>query len=80
MPTDSKTGFADRLRFLMKRRNITPEQLAGGLAVPNMRVEKYLESKSYPDLATFKTICIILNTSSDYLLGMGKPPADILWV
>ena len=62
--------FGQRLKSVRKSKRMTQMDLSKRLVVSKGTVSAYEQGLSYPSLETFVKICDILDTSSDYLLGI----------
>ncbi|GAB6091844.1 helix-turn-helix domain-containing protein [Furfurilactobacillus curtus] len=67
MPIDY---FGERMKAVRKSKRLTQLDLAKRLNVSKGTVSSYEQGLSYPTLETFVKLCTILDTSSDYLLGI----------
>lgn len=61
--------FAQRFAALRQERGLTQQRLADRLGVTAQAVSKYETGASLPDVQTLKSIAVILNCTTDYLLG-----------
>ena len=62
--------FRTRLIEVLKESNINQSELAKKLNIERQGITNYKNGNSIPSLDTFKKLCILLNTSADYLLGL----------
>lgn len=62
--------FGDKLKSVRKSRHLTQLELSKRLDVSKGTVSAYEQSLSYPSIETLTKLCFILDTSSDYLLGI----------
>ncbi len=62
--------FKKRLNEVLKENKINQSQLAKQLNIERQGITNYKNGNSIPSLDTFKNLCILLNTSADYLLGL----------
>nr|WP_285123726.1 helix-turn-helix transcriptional regulator [Lactococcus petauri] len=62
--------FGSRLKALRKSAGITQAQLANKLQLASGTISAYEQGLKYPSIEVLIKICDILNTSSDYLLGI----------
>lgn len=75
MTQNEQWGFdGSRLRTRRKQRHLTQRQLAIALGVSQATICEYETGKSSPSLETLSNIAVILNTSTDYLLGLTNDP------
>ena len=64
------TGFGSRLKKVLQERNITYEDLAESTYMSKMAIYYYIKSDVLPTADNLKAICIALNVSADYMLGL----------
>ncbi|MFC6260325.1 helix-turn-helix domain-containing protein [Levilactobacillus fujinensis] len=62
--------FGERLKAVRKSKRLTQLDLSQRLEVSKGTISAYEQGLSYPSLETFSKICVILDTSADYLLGV----------
>lgn len=62
--------FGDKLKSIRKSRHLTQLELSKRLEVSKGTISAYEQGLSYPSIETLVKICNILDTSSDYLLGL----------
>lgn len=62
---DLKDQFRRQLNSLMKRRNITQEEMARRLKTTQPMIHRYLSGESIPNIITFKKMADILECSLD---------------
>lgn len=62
--------FGDKLKALRKGAGITQSQLADKVDLATGTISAYEQGLKYPSIEVLIKICEILNTSSDYLLGI----------
>ncbi len=62
-------GFAENLKQIRKKRNITQEQLADIISVSRQAISKWESGFGYPEVETLLIIAQELNTSLDYLFS-----------
>ena len=62
--------FSERLKRLRKSRGLKQYQMADSLNIHRSTYTKYETARSYPPLELFRDLCISLNVSSDWLLGL----------
>ena len=75
--------FAERLRELRKKNNVTQSQLAEKLGVASVTVSIWERGVRRPEFETLDNICEFFNVSLGYLLGNddivgGSPRSNIL--
>ncbi len=63
-------NFSDKIKDLRKSRQITQKEFAKVLGVSPTCYAGYEQGYREPDFKTLKKICIILDVSADYLLGL----------
>lgn len=64
------TGFGARLKKVLEERNMTYEDLAESIYMSKMAIYYYIKSDVLPTADNLKAICIALNVSADYMLGL----------
>lgn len=62
--------FGDKLKSVRKSKKMTQKTLAAEIGVSKWAVTSYEQSRTYPSVETLIKICEVLDTSSDYLLGI----------
>lgn len=62
--------FPQRLREIMRSKNITQKDLAAEISKTRQAVSYYMDGSSGPDWETLAKIASFLGVSSDYLLGL----------
>ncbi|WP_423202492.1 helix-turn-helix domain-containing protein [Lactococcus lactis] len=62
--------FATKLKAVRKSHNLTQAELAKKLNVSVGIIAAYEQGKTYPRVDVLIRICNLLDTSSDYLLGL----------
>ncbi|WP_206911395.1 hypothetical protein IGL98_003363 [Enterococcus sp. DIV0840] len=62
--------FGEKLKAIRKSKRLTQLDLSKRLNVSKGTVSAYEQGLSYPSIETLVKICEILDTSSDYLLGI----------
>lgn len=70
--------FRKRLISARKSKKLTQEQVAVKLRLHRTAYTKY-ESKKYfaePSLETFRNLCLVLDISADWLLGLTEDKED----
>lgn len=63
-----------RIRLTMETKGITQHQMAELLAISYPTFNNYINEKRWIDLETLTRICLILDVSADYLLGLSDEP------
>lgn len=61
--------FAERLRLLRMRKNLSQQQLADKLGISNSTVSMYERGERQPNLEMLEAIGDFFNVDTDYLLG-----------
>ena len=64
------TGFGARLKKVLKERNMTYEDLADDTFMSKTAIYYYIKGDVLPTADNLKAICIALNVSADYMLGL----------
>lgn len=62
--------FHERLQEIMQNNKINYKELANKLNVTKATMSNYKCGKIQPTLKHFKEMCIILDVSADYLIGL----------
>ena len=65
--------FGERLKAVMYERGMTYEDLAESAYMSRMAIWHYINKDVLPTADNLKAICLALNVSSDYLLGLEVP-------
>lgn len=63
-----------RLRTRRKQGHLTQQQLAIALGMAQATICEYETGKSTPSLEKLSCLAVVLNTSTDYLLGLADDP------
>ena len=61
--------FPAKLKELMQRENISQKDLAEKLSTTQPTINRWLKGQNQPSLETLITICVILKTTPNYILG-----------
>lgn len=69
--------FAGRLKALRIERGFTQAQFAQKLGISASTVGMYEQARREPDNATLAKMCELLQTSTDYLLGISQPEREV---
>ncbi len=62
--------FSERINAEIKGSGLTQKQLAEELEIDNSNITKWKTGEYYPSLEVFYKLCLILDVSADYLLGL----------
>lgn len=62
--------FGEKLKYLRKSMGLTQAQLADRLEVSTSTIGMYEQGRRKPDNTMLTKICVLFNTSTDYLLGL----------
>ena len=62
--------FVEILNDIMIDKNLNQTQFAKLIGVKQSQVSEWLNGKNKPGYDNLKTICLALNISADYLLGL----------
>lgn len=62
-------NFGDKLRTLIRERNMTQKELALHLNIAPSTLGSYVQNTREPDFSTLKLLADYFNVSIDYLLG-----------
>ena len=68
-------SFGERLLMLLDEREISQKQLSSDLGIAYSTFNGYVKNKRECDYDTLKRIAIVLNTSTDFLLGLTNHPS-----
>lgn len=63
-------NFGERLKAQRKSKNLTQVQLANRLDLATVTVAGYEQGTKYPSIEVLAKICITLDCSADFLLGI----------
>ena len=63
-------SFSDKIKKARLEQNLTQKQLAELINVHPRTYRSYETGKTVPKIQIIRKLCIVLNTSSDYLLEM----------
>ncbi len=68
---------ADRIRTLIKERNMTQKSLALTLKLSDSSLSNYLQARRSISLPLLRSLCLALDISPDYIIGLNdyKNPA-----
>lgn len=64
------TEIQTRLREVIKYSNYTQKQIANAIGVSEQTVSKYMKNNIFPALDTLAKLCVFLEVSADYILGI----------
>lgn len=64
--------FGERLREIRKRREFTQEELGGKCGACAGAIRDWEKGLRLPNTYYLREICVALNVSADYLLGLRK--------
>lgn len=62
--------FAERLTNILKENNIPKTTLAKEIGISRQAVYDYCNDRTEPSMDVLKKICVYLNESADYFLGL----------
>jgi transcriptional regulator with XRE-family HTH domain len=62
--------FAKRLREIRVENELTQKQLAELLQTTDDSIYSWEKGRSQPSIETLRKICVALNVSADYLIGV----------
>ena len=62
--------FTERFNRVLKDGNINQTKLAEQIGISKQCISDFKNGKAFPSIHTLKLICICLEVSSDYLLGL----------
>lgn len=66
--------FSSKLKKVLAERNISQYALAKKMFISQSVMNEYCTGKKTPSLQVFKSLCINLNVSADYLLDLEDYP------
>lgn len=71
-------GLGQRLRDRARALNLTDAEVARRTGLTARRYGHYVTDRNEPDLETLRSLCMVLDTSPDFLLGFaqGESAAD----
>jgi transcriptional regulator with XRE-family HTH domain len=61
-----------RLRTAIKESGIQQKEIAKQIGVSAQTVSKYMKTDVFPALDTLAKICIVIDVSADYILGIDQ--------
>ncbi len=61
-----------RLREVIKQSPYSQKEIAEAIGVSPQTVSKYMRENMFPALDTLSKLCIFLDVSADYILGITK--------
>lgn len=64
--------IGDKIKELRKELDLTQEELASKLSLSRQCISRWENNSNEPSINDIKNLCEILNTTSDYLLGLTK--------
>ncbi len=59
-----------RLRESIKQSSLTQKEIAKAVGVSAQTISKYMKKDIFPALDTLSKLCILLDVSADYILGV----------
>ncbi|MDE7380234.1 MAG: helix-turn-helix domain-containing protein, partial [Clostridia bacterium] len=62
--------FTERFNEALKQTNISQTELAQKIGISKQCLSDYKSGKAFPSIRILKQLCIVLEISSDYLLGL----------
>lgn len=69
--------FSERLKDCRKRFGFTQKELAQKLGIASSAVGMYEQGRREPDSTMLLKICSVLDTTTDYLLGLDNSPIGV---
>lgn len=63
-------NFNEKLKAARNENGLSQQKVAEAIGVTRSAYSNYEQGLREPDLNTLKKICLLLNISSDYLLGI----------
>ena len=70
LPTNEYPEFSERLRCSMSLRNCSVQELAKNLYLSTNTLYSYRTGLRTPDIYTLRSLCVELNVTADFLLGL----------
>ena len=70
LPTTEYPNFPERLKYTMSLRNCSVAELAESAYVSRSTICGYRKGSRCPDIRTLRLLCVALNVSSDFLIGL----------
>jgi len=67
-------SFHERLKEVRKLGDVTQKQVADGAQISENQYQSYEYGKHKPSIDTVIKLCLYLNVSADYLLGLSDEP------
>lgn len=64
--------FSERLRELRKSAGLTQQQISGSLHIRQQSYARYESGAGEPNLETLAKIAVMLDVTTDYLLGLSE--------
>lgn len=61
-----------RLRSAIKESGIQQKEIAKQIGVSAQTVSKYMKADIFPALDTLAKLCVVIDVSADYILGIDK--------
>lgn len=65
-----KKGYLDRLRITLEFSALTQTEIASKIGISKQTLTDYKSGKSFPPINVLAKLCLVLDVSSDYLLGI----------
>ncbi len=69
-------NLPERLKETRKAAGLTQKEVASKLGITEATYNRYEKGAHSPTPETLRSLCIILNVSADYLLGIEKGPPE----
>ena len=60
----------ERLRESIKQSNLQQKEIAKAIGVSAQTVSKYMKKDIFPALDTLAKLCVLIDVSADYILGI----------
>ncbi len=64
------SNIQSRLRECIKTSTLSQKEIARAIGVSPQTVSKYMKQDIFPALDTLSNLCILLDVSADYILGI----------
>src|SRR5688500_8903368 len=72
------TTLGDRMRLSREAANLTLEELAGRVGIAYQQLWRYEKDKNEPSVSILKQVAVVLNVTTDYLLGLVDDPTGAI--
>lgn len=66
--------YNEKLQYERESRNLTQKEVAEHLGIKQQQYARYEKGINLLPITHLKTICVLLNVSADYILGLPQMP------